>query len=183
MRRVERCAYIRQVLAFPCNQFGDGNTYEPDSNAVVQTFVDGEITKFTQEGDTPLKFPLFAKSTVNGPMCSEPAGVGCRPDSVECCTANNDVYDYLRAATFTQGDPLDDGQIGWNFDKFLVGKDGNVVAHYAAGSIADGCGPSWAGCTEGLRRDIEAALEARGSPPLHVPGRPIHSMRAIKAPL
>ena len=44
-----------------------------------------------------------------------------------------------------------------------------VISHYKAGTEADGCGPDWGGCTDGLRRAIEAALEDGGSPPL-VPG-------------
>ena len=117
---------LLQVLAFPCNQFGDGNTYEPDSNAVVKNFVDTKISDFTPPGNTAIPFPLFAKSTVNAPMCTEVTGTGCQPDSIECCTANNGVYEFLRGARYSAGDPLEGGEIGWNFDKFLVGKSGQV---------------------------------------------------------
>lgn len=48
-----------------------------------------------------------------------------------------------------------------------------MLSHYAAGSAVDGCGPSWGGCTEGLRADIEAALQAGGGPALSVREAPL----------
>ena len=160
--------YVRQgfqVLAVPCNQFGDGNTYEPDANAVVQAFVQERTQMFTPAGQTPRQFPVLAKSTVNDPMCTERGTASCAPGSVACCSASNVVYEYLKdAATGLPGD------VGWNFDKFLVGKDGSVLSRYAAGTAVDGCGPSWGGCTQGLRRDIEAALQAGGGPADSVAG-------------
>lgn len=145
-----------QVMAFPCNQFGNGNTYEPDSNSVVQAFVEERTTMFGSFPYTGFPYPVFAKSTVNEPMCNQPASVGCRPESVECCTANNVVYNYLRSQISAQD------EVGWNFDKYLIGKNGEVLGHYAAGTdnSASGCGASWAGCTSGLIEDIEAALLA-----------------------
>ena len=142
-----------QVMAFPCNAFGDGNSYEPDSNSVVQAFAEERLRMFsTVGGRPPTMFPLFAKSTVNTPMCPSSAGGknGCQPSSIECCAANNGVYDFLRAQM--------PGEVTWNFDKYLIGRDGSVLNHYVAGTGVDDCGPTWAGCTEGLRRDIEQAL-------------------------
>lgn len=145
-----------QVMAFPCNQFGDGNTYEPDPNSVVQAFAEERLQTFSSVGGRPPQmFPLFAKSTVKAPMCSpgvNDKGVptGCRPESVECCAANNGVYDFIHAQM--------PGDVTWNFDKYLIGRDGSVLNHYVAGTGVDDCGPTWAGCTEGLRRDIEQAL-------------------------
>ena len=52
-----------------------------------------------------VKFPMFEKIDVNGPKQSE-------------------LYDFLK----TNAD--DHSNIGWNFEKFIVGKDGNVAARF-----------------------------------------------------
>jgi glutathione peroxidase len=54
-------------------------------------------------------------------------------------------------AWLTSGDGNADmaGEIGWNFEKFLVGKDGKLIKRYKSG--ADPMGPA-------MRADIEAAL-------------------------
>jgi len=56
-----------------------------------------------------VKFPLFAKIEVNG--------AGAAP-----------LYKYLTAL---ETRPKGKGEITWNFEKFLVGKDGRVVARFA----------------------------------------------------
>lgn len=67
-----------------------------------------EILEFAQS-KYDVNFPMFAKIEVNG--------------SGAC-----DLYKYLKAAKSG-----DDGKadIGWNFTKFLVGKNGEVLARYA----------------------------------------------------
>ena len=50
-----------------------------------------------------VKFPMFEKIEVNGDKQSK-------------------LYDFLKS------DADDHSNIGWNFEKFLVGKDGKVVA-------------------------------------------------------
>ena len=75
-----------------------------------------------------VNFPLFAKVEVNGD--------GAHP-----------LYRWLRAQ---QGGVLGD-RIKWNFTKFLVGRDGQVIARYAPTTKPDK-----------LAADIEAALGASG---------------------
>lgn len=157
-----------QIMAFPCNQFG---AQEPNSNAVIEAFagtkgaaygtddtcgdaqcVDssgrdaahGDRHAVCTGGVNGCPFPMFAKSTVNVPMCSSTSG--CTPDSRDCCTFNNQVYEYLRAEQ--------PGTIPWNFAKFLVDKDGNVVKR-------------WSSTTEppAMIPFIQAALEGRPMPP------------------
>jgi glutathione peroxidase len=67
-----------------------------------------EILEFAQSKYN-VNFPMFAKIEVNGSGACE-------------------LYDYLKAAKSG-----DDGKadIGWNFTKFLVGKNGEVLARYA----------------------------------------------------
>ena len=101
------------ILAFPCNQFA---SQEPGTNA--------EILAFAQSKNAT--FPFFAKSNVNAPMCTGDAAQQCGAQSALCCPTNNDMYTYLTSVL--------PGTIGWNFEKFLVGRDGVPVSRYATGS-------------------------------------------------
>lgn len=56
--------------------------------------------------DNGVNFPVFDKINVNGPNAS-------------------DLFKYLRLHS-----RLNSSRIGWNFGKFLVGRDGNVVNYY-----------------------------------------------------
>jgi len=75
-----------------------------------------------------VKFPLFAKIEVNGP--------GRAP-----------LYTFLsgEGAKFP-------GKIGWNFNKFLVGRDGQVIARYESKVTPE---------SEELTKAVEAALAAK----------------------
>ncbi len=64
-----------------------------------------EILEFCQ-GRFGVSFPLFAKTTVVG------------EDKAP-------LYKYL-----TEGDHPGKGEVAWNFNKFLVDREGNVIAHY-----------------------------------------------------
>ncbi|XP_020217017.1 probable glutathione peroxidase 8 [Cajanus cajan] len=84
-----------EILAFPCNQFGEE---EPGSNDEIADFV---CTRFKSE------FPIFDKIEVNGDNASP-------------------LYKFLKSGKW--GIFGDD--IQWNFAKFLVDKDGQVVDRY-----------------------------------------------------
>jgi glutathione peroxidase len=66
-----------------------------------------EILEFARS-KYEIDFPMFAKIDVNGESAS-------------------DLYRFLKA-----GNPDEEGkeEIAWNFTKFLVGKDGQVIARY-----------------------------------------------------
>ena len=113
-----------KILAFPCNEFLH---QEPGSNAVIETFAAG-FGNFT----------MMAKSDVNSECQSSDAGQ-CAPASTECCSANNAVYPYLKGVL--------PGKISWNFNKFLVGKDGAPIKRYGTEDFADK-----------MQADITAAL-------------------------
>jgi glutathione peroxidase len=68
-----------------------------------------EIRKFCSSKYS-VTFPLMAKVEVNG------AGA---------C----DVYKYLKAR---DAKPKGSGEVSWNFEKFLIGRDGQVVARFAS---------------------------------------------------
>jgi glutathione peroxidase len=74
-----------------------------------------------------VKFDLFAKVKVKGP--------GIDP-----------IFDYLTSAATNPASP---GEIKWNFNKFLIGRDGAVLARFE---------PQVEPTSPDVRRAIEAAL-------------------------
>lgn len=70
-----------------------------------------------------VSFPMFGKTAVKGELA-------------------NPLFKTLAAKT---------GEVpGWNFNKYLVGRDGKVIAHYPSGAKPDG---------KALKQAIEAALK------------------------
>lgn len=103
------------VLGFPANNFG---AQEPGSNEEI-----AEFCKMTYS----VKFPMFAKISVVGddqhPLYKELTNAAPR--------ANGDpdaFRDRLKGFGMT---PNQDPDVLWNFEKFLVSKNGNVVARFA----------------------------------------------------
>ncbi|HEY2415090.1 MAG TPA: glutathione peroxidase, partial [Pirellulaceae bacterium] len=62
-----------------------------------------------------VKFPMFSKIDVNGKAAAP-------------------LYQYLTALDTK---PAKKGKISWNFEKFVIGKDGQVVARFAPGTEPD----------------------------------------------
>lgn len=104
-----------EVLGFPANDFG---AQEPGT--------DGEIATFCETGYN-VSFPLFAKASVVG-------------------DAKQPLYAALtNAMPVKQGDPEafreklrgygktpnEDPEVLWNFEKFLIARDGSVAARFA----------------------------------------------------
>jgi len=102
------------VLAFPCNEFLD---QEPKSNTAIHEYAT-DTWNFTA--------PMFAKSNVNA-KCNGEAG-NCGPDSKKCCPQNDKVFDYLKSVL--------PGKVPWNFEKYLVDKNGTPVSKLGDGSPA-----------------------------------------------
>lgn len=90
-----------------------------------------EIQKFCTD-NYKVSFPLFAKIVVKGD--------GIAP-----------LYEFL---TSPQTDPKFAGPVTWNFEKFLVGRDGKVVARYAPDANPD---------EAEIVQQIEAQLGKKGS--------------------
>ena len=107
-----------QVLGFPCNQFGG---QEPGTDAEIQEFCSTEYQ---------VSFPVFAKVDVNGPdadplyeyLRGEDEGYF-GPDT----PGAERLYKHLRNTT---PDVLGTDAVKWNFTKFLVGPDGEVIKRY-----------------------------------------------------
>ncbi len=102
-----------EVLAFPCNQFGN---QEPGDA--------GEIAEFCKI-NFGLTFPLMAKVDVNGDDASP-------------------LFDWMKAE---KPGLMGSKAIKWNFTKFLIDREGNVVKRY---------GPADAPKT--IAKDIEKLL-------------------------
>jgi glutathione peroxidase len=104
-----------EILGFPCNQF---KGQEPGSDQEIQDFC-----KSTYD----VTFPVFAKIDVNGPDADP-------------------LYQYLRTQAPGDFGPQYGGfydavvkdrpetagtdEIKWNFTKFLIGRDGEVIKRY-----------------------------------------------------
>ena len=104
------------VLGFPANEFAG---QEPGSNEEIQQFCQ---TKFD------VKFPMFEKIVVKGagqhPLYREL--VAARPN------AQQKPDGTLRKTLDQHGlGPKNDTDIMWNFEKFLVNRQGEVVGRFA----------------------------------------------------
>ena len=105
-----------EVLGFPCNQFAG---QEPGSEEEIASFC---------ESHYGVEFPLFAKVEVNGPgrhplykslIKAQPAATE-NPDSP------------LRSKLTEMGLLGNDATaVMWNFEKFLIGRDGKVIGRFA----------------------------------------------------
>lgn len=103
------------VLGFPANNFG---AQEPGSNAEI-----AEFCSLTYS----VKFPMFEKISVVGddqhPLYKELTSAAPRAQG------DPDAFrDRLKGFGMT---PNQDPDVLWNFEKFLVGKSGDVVARFA----------------------------------------------------
>jgi glutathione peroxidase len=110
-----------EVLGFPANDFRE---QEPGTNE--------EILEFCQS-TYAVKFPIFAKVSVTG-------------------QDKHPLYEMLTAAVpHASGDPEahrerlrgfgiptnEDPEILWNFEKFLIGRDGTVLARFAPNLVPE----------------------------------------------
>lgn len=105
-----------QVLGFPCNDFAG---QEPGSEAEIQSFCDTQYD---------VHFPLFAKLRIN----SEPrhplyaALIAAQPKAMPSGS------DQLLRTLGQHGLlPKHESDVTWNFEKFLVGRDGRVIGRFA----------------------------------------------------
>lgn len=109
------------VLGFPANDFAG---QEPGSSQEIATFCSTEY---------PVTFPLFSKITVAGPakhaLYRELISV--HPQRVEDGTAlRDDLSGFLKSQGLPG--PNDPPEVLWNFEKFLIGRDGSVLGRFAS---------------------------------------------------
>lgn len=116
-----------EVLGFPANDFG---SQEPGTNEEIQTFCRGTFG---------VNFPMFSKIAVTGPdthplyqslIAAEPRATG------EGRTGMREKLNgFLQSKHNSTANP--EPGILWNFEKFLVGRDGNVVARFSPEVVPD----------------------------------------------
>jgi glutathione peroxidase len=109
-----------EVLGFPCNDFME---QEPGSEKEIQTFCSTNYN---------VHFPLFSKVAILGPdkhplyaalIAQQGASIGEGP-----MREKMKGYGVVRDSQ---------SELLWNFEKFLVDRDGNVVARFAPDVTAD----------------------------------------------
>ena len=125
-----------QVLGFPCNQFMG---QEPGDETEIASFCE---TKYG------IDFPLFSKLEVNGagrhPLYAALA------DAIPQATARPDSK--MRAQLASHGVIPAEGDVLWNFEKFLISRKGDVVARFAPDVTPDD-----AMVVEAITAQLEAA--------------------------
>ena len=93
--------YGFEILAFPCNQFLN---QEPYDDAWIENFARGKYGA---------KYPMFHKIDVNGDNA-------------------HDVFRFLRRHSSLYNNSTGQvGDISWNFGKFLVDINGQVISYHA----------------------------------------------------
>lgn len=110
------------VLGFPANEFG---AQEPGTNEEIAGFC---VSKFS------VKFPMFEKIVVKGPgqhplyqrLVEEQPLAQEKPDS--------GFRAKLAGYGIKQDNPSD---VLWNFEKFLISKEGKVVGRFAPDTTTD----------------------------------------------
>ena len=104
-----------EILGFPCNQFGG---QEPGDEAQIKEFCS---LKFGVE------FPMFAKLEVNGENQHPLYGalLAAKPERTK--SPDSEFEEKLK----NYGIEVVDNAIMWNFEKFLVNGDGEVIGHFS----------------------------------------------------
>lgn len=115
------------VAGFPANDFG---AQEPGSNEEIAAFCQ---TSFAVD------FPMFSKIAVTGPethplysalIAAEPKATGETREAFR-----EKLNGFLSKNGFSPTNP--EPGILWNFEKFLIGRDGNVVARFSPEVVPD----------------------------------------------
>ena len=107
-----------EVLGFPANDFG---AQEPGTHE--------EIAEFCK-ANYGVTFPLFAKADVTGPG-KQPLYAALTEAMPQKRGPADEFRERLKGYGMT---PTQDPEVLWNFEKFLIGKDGQVAARFAPGT-------------------------------------------------
>jgi glutathione peroxidase len=113
------------ILGFPANDFAG---QEPGT--------DQEIAKFCST-EYPVTFPLFSKIAVTGPA-KHPlyaALIEAAPEHLVHGPWRENLSNYAAKNGFPPPNELP--ELLWNFEKFLIGRDGSVLARFAPDTPPD----------------------------------------------
>lgn len=108
------------VLGFPANDFAG---QEPGTDAEIATFCESQFN---------VEFPMFAKIPVVGPD-KHPlyaALTEAQPEAADTQSFREKLKGYGMS-------PNDAPEVLWNFEKFLIGRDGTVVARFSPDTAPD----------------------------------------------
>ena len=105
-----------EVLGFPANEFG---RQEPGTEQEIKEFCSTQYD---------VTFPMFAKIVVKGPGQHPLYAALTRAVPVASKVAGTDMRAKLVEHGIAVGEPVD---ITWNFEKFLLNRQGEVVARFA----------------------------------------------------
>lgn len=109
------------VTGFPANDFG---AQEPGTNEEIATFC---TTNFAVD------FPMFAKLTTVGPD-KHPLYAALTEAAPKAEGDAEGFREKLRGYGMT---PNAEPEVLWNFEKFLIGRDGHVVSRFAPTTAPD----------------------------------------------
>jgi glutathione peroxidase len=107
-----------EVLGFPANDFG---AQEPGTHE--------EIAEFCKL-NYGVSFPLYAKADVTGPA-KQPLYAALTEAEPTKRGPAEEFRERLKGYGMT---PTEDPEVLWNFEKFLIGRDGKVAARFAPGT-------------------------------------------------
>jgi len=113
-----------EVLGFPANDFG---AQEPGTHEEIVEFCT------TNYG---VSFPLFSKADVTG-AGKQPLYAALTEAMPEKKGPAVEFRERLKGFGMT---PTEDPEVLWNFEKFVIGKNGKVVARFAPGTTPDDAG-------------------------------------------
>jgi len=110
------------VAGFPANDF---KQQEPGSDAEIQTFCTANFG---------VKFPMYSKIVVTGPEKNElyKQLIAAQPTAT---TVNEPTWREKLKGYGIEGNP--EPELLWNFEKFLVSKNGAIVARFAPDTAPD----------------------------------------------
>jgi glutathione peroxidase len=114
-----------EILGFPANDFAG---QEPGTNEEIAAFCSTEY---------PVTFPLFAKIPVTGPN-KAPLYAGlieALPEHIVFGPWREGLANYAAANGFPPPNPLP--ELLWNFEKFLLDREGKPVARFAPDTPPD----------------------------------------------
>jgi glutathione peroxidase len=110
-----------EVLGFPANDFGG---QEPGSNAEIADFCSVNYN---------VSFPMFTKADVTGPA-KQPLYQAL---TAEMPMKQGDAEEWREKLRGYGMTPTEDPEVLWNFEKFLVGRDGRVAARFSPATSPD----------------------------------------------
>ncbi len=110
-----------EILGFPCNQFG---AQEPGEDADIKSFCTARFG---------VTFPMFSKVDVNGEHRHPLYQVLFSALPERTTAPDSGFVDKLKGYGFE----IKDGDILWNFEKFLVSREGDIIGHFAPDMTPD----------------------------------------------